>query len=110
MRYLPLFAVPIAILALAPAAAQGQAGKRPDPNSPAGVEYQLPLDQARQNAAGDGASTREKGSNDRPASAPLFGAGITADRTRGGEEGTDGGGQASDRQAEGGQTDSGTAG
>jgi hypothetical protein len=77
MRYFPLLAVSVAIFASWPAAAHGQEFKRPDPNSPAGVEYQLPLDQARQNAAA-GSKGRSSGHRalSQPGAAPLFGAGI----------------------------------
>lgn len=54
---------------LLPVAAQGQTGKPLDPDSPAGVEYQLPLEQARKNVGG---GDRAGGP------APLFGAGVVA--------------------------------
>jgi len=75
-----------ATLALAvPSVAAAQ--HSPDPDSPAGVEYALPLDRARDQARekkkergreGD----RKQGSAKKPA--PLFGAGITKDGTSGG--------------------------
>jgi hypothetical protein len=43
-----------------------------DPNSPAGKEYALPLDQARDEAAGAGKSDRPVGEK-----APLFGEGVS---------------------------------
>lgn len=106
MRYLLRPATLGAICALLlPAAAQAQTAQRPDPDSPAGVEYQLPLDQARENAGGgdgadDPASREGGGRGGRGAPAPLFGAGIVAakgaDRAIGGGEGArrDGGNRA----------------
>ena len=73
MRYIQLPAVLAAIGALVPFTAAGQTAKRPDPESPAGVEYQLPLEQARKNASNDRERERGKGGS---AAAPLFGAGI----------------------------------
>ena len=67
----------IALLTLAaPAASAQEGGVFIDPDSPAGTEYAIPLDQARREAAGGNAS---------PGSAPtgeqsLFGAGITPGR------------------------------
>ncbi len=82
-----------ATLALAvPSVAAAQ--QSPDPDSPAGVEYALPLDRARDQARekkkergreGD----RKQGSAKKPA--PLFGAGITKGGTSGGV-GSGGGG------------------
>ena len=63
----------IVIFALGlPAAATGQEQPKLDPNSSAGVEYQLPLDRAREEAAGE--TSREPGGSQR---APAFGAGVT---------------------------------
>ena len=42
-----------------------------DPNSPAGKEYALPLDQAREEATG------QKGSSEEAGGVPLFGSGIS---------------------------------
>lgn len=58
-----------------PAATSAQDGSRPDPDSPAGVEYQLPLDRAREEAAGR-ERDRRRGTGEGGGSAPLFGAGI----------------------------------
>ena len=55
-----------------PAAAVGQERPKLDPNSPAGVEYQLPLDRAREEAAGE--TQRDSGG---PKPAPPFGVGLT---------------------------------
>ncbi len=63
----------------APLAAYGQPGKQLDPDSPAGVEYQLPLEQARKNATGGG----EKGPNGGGEKGP----------NGGGEKGPSGGGE-----------------
>lgn len=74
--------VAVAIIAAAalpvqPAAAQD--GVHFDPDSPAGKEYALPLDQARDEASGD-AADRAPGER-----APLFGAGIPGGGGSGGE-------------------------
>ncbi len=42
-----------------PTAAAAQERAKPDPDSPAGVEYQLPLDQAREDASGERARGRQ---------------------------------------------------
>jgi len=74
----PLVCALIAALVL-PAAAVAQSSDRPNPDSPAGVEYELPLDRAREKAAGDD-GPRRRGSRGtergRGGSAPLFGEGI----------------------------------
>jgi len=79
---------------LAPSAASAQEPVRVDPDSPAGVEYKLPLDQARRD--GDGAQSGG-GSRD---PAPLFGAGITRDGSQpgggGGEDASRGDGEESE--------------
>jgi hypothetical protein len=71
-------------------------GVHVDPNSPAGKEYQLPLETARQQAAGGtatggrgsgGSGARGATSTAGPSSAPLFGQGITPPRSRGLEGG-----------------------
>lgn len=59
-----------------PALATGQERARPDPDSPAGVEYQLPLDQAREDAAGEGAGEGKRGRGESKPP-PLFGSGVT---------------------------------
>ena len=95
MRYVPgpLALCAILSLFLPVAVAEGQSDPL-DPDSPAGVEYQLPLDRARKNVA-----VRDPGSGaDRPGAVPLFGAGIVAAKTGdqaggGGQQGgSDGGG------------------
>jgi len=58
-----------------PGVGSAQDAPRPDPDSPAGVEYKLPLDQARRDAAPDRDPARGGGAASDPA--PLFGAGIT---------------------------------
>ena len=85
---------PIALCAicslLLPAAAHGQAEEALDPDSPAGVEYQLPLEQARKNVARPGGDDPGDPGG-RGEGASLFGAGIVAveasDRTAGGADG-----------------------
>jgi len=76
-----------------PTAASAQSSVRPDPDSPAGVEYELPLDRARERATGDDGPRRRgsRGNERGPAgSAPLFGEGIGP--SRGGDSGGDPGG------------------
>jgi hypothetical protein len=69
-----------------------------DPDSPAGVEYKLPLEQARRDAApeggsgGGGGARGSGGGSGGPA--PLFGAGITRAGSQGGND--DGAGAAPD--------------
>ncbi len=81
------FAVACALLA--PSAAAAQEGVQVDPDSPAGVEYKLPLEQARRDAApgaaGGGVGPRSGGGSGGPA--PLFGTGITPARARDGDDG-----------------------
>lgn len=95
MRYVrrPLALCAICSLLL-PAAALGQRGAQLDPDSPAGVEYQLPLEQARKNAlAGDrdGPRARADHGGRRGGLKSLFGAGIVAAKAgvqgRGGGDG-----------------------
>ncbi len=73
---------------LAPPAAVAQEGVQVDPDSPAGVEYKLPLEQARRDAApgagGSGVGPRSGGGSGGPA--PLFGAGITRAGSQGGND------------------------
>ena len=64
-----LLIVTCALCFAAPAVAQEL--PKVDPDSPAGVEYQLPLDRAREEAAGEG-----KGAPGGAEGAPLFGSGI----------------------------------
>ena len=63
-------------------------GVHVDPDSPAGKEYALPLDSARQDASGGPSGTAATGNG-----APLFGAGISkaADRGGGDRSGSGGG-------------------
>ncbi|MEJ7787504.1 MAG: hypothetical protein WKF96_22090 [Solirubrobacteraceae bacterium] len=81
------FAVACALVA--PPAATAQEPVQLDPDSPAGVEYQLPLDQARRDAAPDagGGGPRSDGGSGGPA--PLFGAGIAPDGSQDGGGGGD---------------------
>jgi hypothetical protein len=63
------------------ATAQPVSGQRPDPDSPAGVEYQVPLDRARDEASGGDAPTgrpeaRSSAEGETAAADQLFGAGI----------------------------------
>lgn len=64
------------ILTIAPSAVAQDLSPQVDPDSPAGIEYQLPLERAREQASGD-----RRGSPGAPEQAPLFGVGIEpADR------------------------------
>ena len=98
MTLLPRGLVLLTLCALlAPVAADAQVGKRPDPESPAGVEYQLPLEEARKKTAGPAGKPR-RGEKSNPAraaaKAPLFGAGVVA---AGAGSGASGAGQADGR-------------
>lgn len=92
------FAVACALAAPSTGAAREPA--QLDPDSPAGVEYELPLDQARRDAApdaGGGAGGGGPGAGPRSGSegpAPLFGTGITRKAS------PSGGGQATADEAE----------
>lgn len=95
MRCTCAAALLVAIALLAPPYAHGQ---RLDPDSPAGVEYELPLERAREEAsrpAGDGPGGATKGGGSSPSqgdgAAPLFGAGIENGLGRGGGGGGAGG-------------------
>jgi len=106
-----------------PSAAIAQSN-RPDPDSPAGVEYELPLDQTREDLSDDGGGG-DRGSRDGGSpggdggsgAAPLFGAGISPagsggsgdDAGAGGENSTDQT-QADDRNRGGGGATSGSSG
>jgi hypothetical protein len=71
LAWLGAFALMVVLTATAAAAAQGDAPHL-DPTSPAGTEYQLPADRARQDASGGGSS----GSGGTAGATPLFGAGV----------------------------------
>jgi LPXTG-motif cell wall-anchored protein len=94
--------VGLSLLAPAPAAAQTQQGVFVDPNSPAGKEYAIPVEQARRDAA-HGSNRQPVEAGDR--SAPLFGEGVMPDHSgsssgaSGGNtgRGTGGGAKESDR-------------
>ena len=86
----------LVVYLLVPAGAAAQSD-RPDPDSPAGVEYELPLDQTRKDLSengkepesgggGNGGSPGSAGGGDGGA-APLFGAGISREAASGGEDG-----------------------
>jgi hypothetical protein len=77
--------------------AQGQ-GVHVDPDSPAGKEYALPLDQARRDAGGGLVDGKSRGAH----RAPLFGAGISS------KGGLSGGGGASAGGGEGATSGSGS--
>jgi hypothetical protein len=66
-------ALAVALLTVDAAAVSAQEdGVFIDPDSPAGTEYAIPLDQARREAAGGGTTTQGRAENGQP----LFGAGI----------------------------------
>lgn len=68
-----LLAATVALALLAPSQPRAaEKGVFFDPNSPAGKEYALPLDQAREEAAGIGKSDGPSGKK-----APLFGEGVS---------------------------------
>jgi hypothetical protein len=64
----------LGLILASPVAAQ-EPGVHVDPNSPAGKEYAIPIDQARRQAEGASAGNGSHGSS---GSAPLFGAGISS--------------------------------
>jgi hypothetical protein len=74
-------------------AASAQEPVQVDPDSPAGVEYKLPLEQARRDGApdpGDGGGRPRSGGGSGGGAgspAPLFGAGITRGGSQGGSDG-----------------------
>lgn len=72
-------AILLALAAPAPAYAQGS-DPQVDPDSPAGTEYELPLDRARQEAGGGGSggSSGSSGSRGTTDEAPLFGEGVAS--------------------------------
>jgi hypothetical protein len=81
-RIRPLFgavAITLSLSAAGPSAARAQTdAPQVDPNSPAGTEYELPLDRARQEAApraGGGSGGGDTGA------APLFGEGVRRERS-----------------------------
>jgi hypothetical protein len=98
-----LIALLIALLAL-PATARAQRGVFVDPDSPAGTEYRIPLEEARRLGSGD--EQRRTGEGRTGTSGqPLFGAGIerapSAARPGGGSGGSGGGGDATGEPAGG---------
>jgi len=81
---------------LIPAGAAAQSN-RPDPDSPAGVEYELPLDQTRKDLSDDGDGPRRGGGENgsdpgasggggAESTTPLFGAGISREGASAGGE------------------------
>ena len=75
LAWLSAFALTVA--APAPAAAAQDLRPRVDPDSPAGTEYQLPTERAREQAgAGGGSSGASSASSHGTREAPLFGAGV----------------------------------
>ena len=94
MRSKPLFHFTGLAAALALAVPSAAAAQRsPDPDSPAGVEYALPLDRARDQARekkeqkkGRDGNRRQQGSK---GTAPLFGEGITKNVSNTGGAGSD---------------------
>lgn len=64
-------------------------GVHVDPESPAGKEYALPLESARRDAAGGAPSSGGATSSGGSDPAPLFGEGISRDRSRGSGNGSD---------------------
>ena len=79
----PFQTIVVAMLLLAPSAA-ADPGVNVDPDTPAGKEYALPLDEARKEATGEsGGDVAPPGQQ--PPPAPLFGAGVErakADRAK----------------------------
>jgi hypothetical protein len=71
-----LTAIFIALLALPPAAAAQRGGASVDPDSPAGTEYAIPLEEARRQGAGGGEPGADGRAGGGARGAPLFGEGI----------------------------------
>lgn len=73
-----LLAIAVVAASAAPIAG-AQEPRVPDPDSPAGFEYELPLDQVRRDATGDDRVRRERGPSTPGSStgAPLFGEGVS---------------------------------
>jgi hypothetical protein len=92
-----LLAALVGLLSLAGLTAAGGAaaekGVHFDPNSPAGKEYALPLDQARNEASGGGGPEEAGSGTESGEAAPLFGAGVSGPgATAGSVQGHHGGG------------------
>lgn len=87
----PLCGAALLLLLLASPVAAQEPGVHVDPNSPAGKEYAIPIDQARRQAEGASGANGGHGSS---GSAGLFGAGISARGGRGGSGGGHSGGSA----------------
>jgi hypothetical protein len=73
------------LLGAAPSHAQDEEGVIADPNSPAGKEYAIPLEQSRREGSGGHASSQDTGGSAgggtvQGASPPLFGVGIEPKR------------------------------
>jgi hypothetical protein len=113
-------ALAIAVGLALPGAAMAQSGAIPDPNSPAGKEYALPLDQGRgqgmggSHGGGTGSHGGGPGSHGGSSGArPLFGAGIGPPghhhaRSSAGRGGTSVPGSTADGTGTGGSADAGT--
>jgi hypothetical protein len=82
-------------LTLAPFASAQERGVFVDPDSPAGKEYAIPLEQARGEAAGDSSGREGGGVANGSSAQPLFGVGI--ERPDGGARGQDAGAAETDR-------------
>lgn len=85
-RFLSALALPLVLSLAVTPAASAQDGVQVDPNSPPAVEYALPLQEARGDAApprggGSGAGGEGEGGG---AGAPAFGSGITPKRSEAG--------------------------
>ena len=93
---LAVVAIAVVALFLAASAAAQEPGVSVDPNSPAGVEYDVPLAKARREAAGRSDGPGPEGARS-PGSQPLFGVGIV--EARGGSSGSDDAGAESGRRA-----------
>lgn len=70
----PLFGLALALLLWASSVAAQEPGVHVDPNSPAGKEYAIPIEQARRQAEG---ASSANGGHRSSGSAALFGAGIS---------------------------------
>jgi hypothetical protein len=83
----PIATMLLALALLAPAAS-ADPGVHVDPDTPAGKEYALPLDEARKEATGDSGGPAPP-AGEEPEAAPLFGAGVDRARAKGQGRGND---------------------
>jgi hypothetical protein len=99
MRRLCLLPLVAVLLGVTPPAFAEEDGIFVDPDTPAGKEYAIPLDQARQEAVGESRGTRISGGSMPTSAGALFGEGIPRVRGGGVRRGAASGGAGRARQA-----------